>query len=419
MVVTIFILDSPLIYLSNSCCIKQKLFQIEIGQSKYEQLKYYKSNKILGHWLKWKGITEKKKFLLALEIGFTDYILWNIKTKEQVPLEKVLHIIGKSGSKELIDMFITEKTKTKDTDGWNIGLFSACRNNNLELVNLMIAKGANDWHFGLYSACLGGDKKIIELIAKFLENEPVCWNLGLRGACRGENKELVESMIAKGANDWNSGLAGACCSNKSENKEIIELMITNGANDLLEGFMIACSYGNKKIVELIITKGVQEWNLGLVQACHYGNKDIVELMISKGANNWNEGLTNACKGRNKDIVELMIRKGANAWDEGLENVCRGLRYNGHVEDFYYFDINYNNVMIEIIDLMITKGTKDWNYATEIFCGKHTSTKLFKKIMNISKPTKETLEKCLHEAILRGNTKMIDLLSLVGAKYITN
>ena len=54
-------------------------------------------------------------------------------------------------------------------------------------------------------------------------------DFGLIGACSGGCKEMVELMIAKGADDWNNGLIGACLGG---HKEMVELMIAKGADDL-------------------------------------------------------------------------------------------------------------------------------------------------------------------------------------------
>ncbi len=59
---------------------------------------------------------------------------------------------------------------------WNFGLFDACRGGHLNIVGLMISKGANNWNRGLYDACRGGHLNIVEL------------------------------LISKGANDWNLGI---------------------------------------------------------------------------------------------------------------------------------------------------------------------------------------------------------------------
>src|ERR1700690_1304101 len=51
------------------------------------------------------------------------------------------------------------------------------------------------------------------------------WNLGLRGACEGGHLDLVMMMISRGANDWNFGLEYAC---RGGNIALVELMISRG-----------------------------------------------------------------------------------------------------------------------------------------------------------------------------------------------
>ena len=131
-------------------------------------------------------------------------------------------------------------------------------------------------------------------------------NNGLYGACRGGNLDLIKLMMTKGANDWNGGLYSAC---QGGHKEIIELMIAKGAYDWNGGLYSACQGGHKEIVELMIAKGADDYNL--YGGCRGGHKDIVELMILKGAKNLNDGLYGACIGDSKELIKLMILKGAD------------------------------------------------------------------------------------------------------------
>ena len=106
----------------------------------------------------------------------------------------------------------------KDIDSLNISkkykhilvsilLEDSCYGGNMQIVELMIEKGATYWNCGLYGACQGGNMKIVELI---MEKGACDWNEGLYGACQGGNMKIVELMIEKGANSWNYGLHGAC-----------------------------------------------------------------------------------------------------------------------------------------------------------------------------------------------------------------
>ena len=45
----------------------------------------------------------------------------------------------------------------------NSGLHGACRGGHLELVNLMISRGARDWNYGLHYACHGGHLELANL----------------------------------------------------------------------------------------------------------------------------------------------------------------------------------------------------------------------------------------------------------------
>jgi hypothetical protein len=78
----------------------------------------------------------------------------------------------------------------------NVGLTSACANGHMDIVQLMIAKGASNWKCVLSSACRDGHMNIVQL------------------------------MIAKGASDWNDGLSNAC---DNGHMDIIQLMIDKGA----------------------------------------------------------------------------------------------------------------------------------------------------------------------------------------------
>jgi hypothetical protein len=111
------------------------------------------------------------------------------------------------------------------TSNVNSSLNGACRGNHLEIVKLMIARGADDWNSGLYNACHNGHREIVDLMIACGAND---WNWGLASACRGGHREIVDLMIAHGANNWNMGLMGAC---KGEHCELIKFMIDRGADE--------------------------------------------------------------------------------------------------------------------------------------------------------------------------------------------
>lgn len=122
----------------------------------------------------------------------------------------------------------------------------ACRSGHKEVVELLIFKGAaKDWH--LRSAYKG----VVELL-KISEDAVDDWNSALDVACEGGHIELVDLMIFKGANDWNRGLGAACIGG---HKELVEFMISKGANDFDWGWLLAWTKGHKEIMKLMISKG--------------------------------------------------------------------------------------------------------------------------------------------------------------------
>jgi len=106
------------------------------------------------------------------------------------------------------------------------------------------------------------------------------WDLGLYYACKGGHIDIIEMMIDKGAKKLNSELLKACVGG---HLEIVKLMIKKGANDWKWGLLNACYGGNIDIVRLIISNGANDWNNGLKCACQGGHMDIIELIIDKGA----------------------------------------------------------------------------------------------------------------------------------------
>jgi hypothetical protein len=105
-------------------------------------------------------------------------------------------------------------------------------------------------------------------------------NEGLAYACRYGHMDIVQLMIAKGASNWNHGLSNAC---HSGHMDIVQLMIAKGTSNWNRGLTFACYDGHMDIVQLMIDKGASNWNSGLSSACANSHMDIVQLMIAKGA----------------------------------------------------------------------------------------------------------------------------------------
>ena len=163
--------------------------------------------------------------------------------------------------------------------------------------------------------------KIRKLIKKSIKTDleikmNLNWNYGLDGACEGGHIDIIRVMIEKGADHWDWALFGA---SKGGHIDIVKFVIEKGTCNWDWGLEGACIGGYMNIVKLMIEKGCNDWNGGLCAACQCGHIDIVNLMIEKGGKHWNWGLHCACEGGGLDIVKLMIEKGAT--ECGFGDIC--------------------------------------------------------------------------------------------------
>src|SRR5579872_1285340 len=120
-----------------------------------------------------------------------------------------------------------------------------------------------------FTICKEGNiEQVLRKIEQLLRNDQTpflfCLNYGLEGACTGGHLDIVKLLISKGANCWNFALPCAC---ESGNVDIVELLISKGAYNWNGGLYSACYAGHFGMIELMISKGANDWNNGLVGAC--------------------------------------------------------------------------------------------------------------------------------------------------------
>jgi ankyrin repeat protein len=164
---------------------------------------------------------------------------------------------------------------------FNNGLNSACQGGQLEIVNLMIKKGAFFLNDELENACEGGHLEIVNLIIS-------------------RKIEIGNLMIEKGVNTWKWVFDSA--------RQIFTLMNNKGAIDWNRGLYSACHGGHFGSANPFCAKGTKR---ALLEANARSTRlEIVNLLIKEGADDWNNGLWNACSSGNLEIVTLMIEKGA-------------------------------------------------------------------------------------------------------------
>jgi len=226
----------------------------------------------------------------------------------------------------------------------NTPLQRAAQNNNKDMVEMLIAKGA-------------------DVNAKDKDG-----NTPLQRAAQHNRKDVAELLIAKGADvnakdkDGNTPLQRAAQHNR---KDVAELLIAKGADvnakynaKNKEDYTLlhwAAQNNSKDVAELLIVKGAdvnakeKDGYTPLLQAAWYNRKEVAELLIAKGADvnaKSNYGYTPlyfAVKNNNTNVAELLIAKGAD--------VNAKFKYGYYTPLHWAVENNNKNVA----ELLIAKG----------------------------------------------------------------
>ena len=263
---------------------------------------------------------------------------------------------------------------------WNFLIVNSVYLGNIDVVEYIISKGVNQFDEALKASLYCGNLDIFELL--FPKVEEYEKNYLFDKSFSPRNLELIEMMIEKGADNWNIGnyflfflfkfysffffFFKFAKSNKSYLKQNLNfcsfflLLISIGLCQ-------ACSYDVIEMVDLMIQKGANDWDDALGYACESGNIETVKKLIEKGAKSYSKSLPSASRSGNIEIVKLLIEKGANSFDKALETV-----------------VNTGNM--DIIKLLIEKGAKSFSNYFITYCfssNKHLAEFLIEKGIDIN------------------------------------
>jgi ankyrin repeat protein len=128
------------------------------------------------------------------------------------------------GSLDIVKLLVDKVSKVRYV---NDGFCEACNNGHYDVVNFLIDKQTTDFYwFG--SLCYKNRINIVKLLLERCGKKITIQTLnnGLYNACVNNNIDMIDVLIFYGANDWNIGLSGAC---KSGNYELMMCMIKMGA----------------------------------------------------------------------------------------------------------------------------------------------------------------------------------------------
>ncbi|CAN9384256.1 unnamed protein product [Alternaria alternata] len=238
-------------------------------------------------------------------------------------------------------------------------ILAATRSGNLDLVQLLLAMGAdvnvaNSLGSPLYIASARGHK---EMAAVLLGNganvnaQGGSFESALQVASRNGNKDIVALLLEKGAgvNVSDPGYGNALqAAFERGHRDVVELLLDKGFEVDAQGgtfrdlFLAALLNGHKEVVELLLDRGfeintqVGRHNTGLEAACEHGHKPSVELLLDRGAKIGN-ALEKASIRGYKEIVALLLER---ATDLEVGNAIETASLNGRKE---------------IVELLLDKG----------------------------------------------------------------
>ena len=135
-------------------------------------------------------------------------------------------------------------------------------------------------YYELYRPAKEGDlNEIKRLIKKSVieSNNYFNWNNGMHGAAEGGHMNIVKLMIKKGASNWNKGMYGAA---EGGHIDIIQFFIDKGADDWNWSMQGADCFGHIDIVEFFIDKLFYECIFNDIlpkQSIYYTPEDYTEF----------------------------------------------------------------------------------------------------------------------------------------------
>lgn len=116
-------------------------------------------------------------------------------------------------------------------DKINEYLVDAANNSNIDLSKLIITKGENFIKNAMENARNSGDVELEKFIIDTTIGNIKWLNWHMVNACSRGHVDIVKLLIIKGANDWDEGILAAC---ENGYTDVVELIINNKDNRVVE-----------------------------------------------------------------------------------------------------------------------------------------------------------------------------------------
>jgi len=168
------------------------------------------------------------------------------------------------------------------TSAWHYeeAVAHAAKGGQIELVKLLLNKGANVYYRIIEDALRNGHIDIVNFILeKYFKNSNILpvhnANCFLNIAARSGHIEIVKSMLERGANLYDAAMAYAA---ENNHVEIVELMLERGATDYNMVMNYAAGGGHIHIVKRMLQLGATGYWNAMLCAERHNNYEIAEFL---------------------------------------------------------------------------------------------------------------------------------------------
>lgn len=196
-------------------------------------------------------------------------------------------------------------------------LIEACKNNNIEIVNLLLDNKVNinvqgSTGTALYVACSNGYYELAKLLLE-------------RGAITGISDKIVYLADKQYPND--------CVHRAYQNTyfEIVKLLLAHGAKPTNDCLMDACIKSDIESIKLFLTAGGEVTVDCLHLACRMSHLELAKLFLATGAKPNENCLLLACNESKPEFVKLFLEGGAPISKNVLSLVTKMEKNNNNNE----------------------------------------------------------------------------------------
>lgn len=263
------------------------------------------------------------------------------RTPEPLLLNQLLLVMAQEGDAANVASLITRGADPnfKSSYDYQSPLSAAARKGNVEVVKLLLSRGAKDDDgAAVTNAYESGNGEVEKLLQQAAPPTPNTLSRLLAAAIRKGDSARAQSLIASGAGaDVLDAALLSAVNKEKELVDVVRLLLDKGARvnqpDVHRtALMLAADRGHVETIKLLLAKGadvnaiVKDDITALAIAVQDNNAAVVRLLVAGGANTRAENLLDLAAGapwvtdedenpypeRTSEILQLLLDKGANA-----------------------------------------------------------------------------------------------------------